>query len=143
MDWHLPNSASGARSPNPHTTSMNKILLGLILGGVLGAFDGLSAMFSAPEVRPEIMTIVLGSVFKGLVAGAIIGWFARKKYNIAIGVAFGLIVGALCALPFAMAMDPNTHKVYFWEILIPGSLVGLIVGYATQVYGARPAMTRA
>ncbi|MEP6764851.1 MAG: hypothetical protein ABJB66_11095 [Gemmatimonadaceae bacterium] len=122
---------------------MNKILLGLILGGVLGAFDGLSALFSAPEVRPEIMTIVMGSVFKGLVAGAIIGWFARRKYNVALGVAFGLFIGALCALPFAMGEDPNTHKVYFWEILIPGSLVGLIVGYATQVYGARPPMTRA
>ena len=28
-----------------------------------------------------------------------------------------------------------TGKVYFWEIMIPGSLVGLIVGYATQKFG--------
>ena len=38
--------------------------------------------------------------------------------------------------------DPNTGAVYFWEILIPGSLVGLIVGFATQRYGVR-APTRA
>ena len=82
------------------------------------------------------MTIVMGSVFKGLVAGAIIGWFARRKQNMAIGIVFGLIVGALCALPIAMSTDPTTHKMYFWEILIPGSLVGLIVGYATQKYGS-------
>jgi hypothetical protein len=24
---------------------------------------------------------------------------------------------------------------YWWEIMLPGSLVGLIVGYATQRYG--------
>ncbi|MEO7997988.1 MAG: hypothetical protein ABI852_11120 [Gemmatimonadaceae bacterium] len=116
---------------------MNKILLGLILGGVLGVFDGLSALVSAPEVRPEIMTIVLGSMTKGLFAGAIIGWFARVKNNLPLGIVVGLVVGGLCALPFAMGKDPVTGQVYFWEILIPGSLVGLIVGYATQRYGAR------
>ena len=31
----------------------------------------------------------------------------------------------------------GTH--YWWEIMVPGSIVGLIVGYATQVYGAKPA----
>ncbi len=121
---------------------MNKILLGVILGGVLGAFDGLSALVSAPEVRPEIMTIVLGSMFKGLVAGAVIGWFARRKNNLPLGIVFGLIIGALCALPFALGTDATTGKVYFWEILIPGSLVGLMVGYATQRYGMRPIPAR-
>lgn len=117
---------------------MNKILIGLILGGVLGVFDGLSALVSAPEVRPEIMAIVLGSMSKGLMAGVIIGYFACKKNNVALGVVFGLIIGALLALPFALGKDATTGQVYFWEILIPGSLVGLIVGYATQRYGARP-----
>jgi hypothetical protein len=27
---------------------------------------------------------------------------------------------------------------YFWEIVLPGSLVGIIVGYATQKYGNTP-----
>jgi hypothetical protein len=118
---------------------MNKILLGVILGTVLGALDGLSALISAPEVRPEIMTIVLGSTAKGLMAGVIIGYFARKKNNLGLGVVFGLLVGALLALPIAVGKDPATGQVYFWEILIPGSLVGLIVGYATQRYGTRAA----
>jgi uncharacterized membrane-anchored protein YhcB (DUF1043 family) len=32
--------------------------------------------------------------------------------------------------------DPVTGQKYFWEILIPGSLVGLIVGFLTQRYGS-------
>jgi hypothetical protein len=24
---------------------------------------------------------------------------------------------------------------YYWQIMLPGSLVGVIVGYATQTYG--------
>lgn len=115
---------------------MNKPVLGLIAGGVLGILDGLTALISAPEVAPEIRTIVLGSMGKGLFAGLLIGWFARKVNNLAYGVLFGLAAGAIIALPFALGRDPLTGKVYFWEILIPGSLVGLIVGYLTQRYGA-------
>lgn len=48
-------------------------------------------------------------------------------------------MGALCALPSALGTDPNTGQQYYWEILIPGSIVGLIVGYATQRYGRAPA----
>jgi uncharacterized membrane protein (Fun14 family) len=117
---------------------MNKPVLGLILGGILGVFDGLTALVSAPEVAPQITGIVLGSLGKGLVAGVLIGWFARKVRNLPLGVVVGLAVGALLALPFALGTDPLTGKRYFWEILIPGSLVGLVVGYATQRYG-RPA----
>ena len=118
---------------------MKKPILGLVAGGVLGALDGLTALVSAPEVAPGIMGIVLGSMGKGLVAGVLIGWFARKVNNLALGVAFGLTMGALFALPFALGTDPNTGKQYFWEILIPGSMVGLIVGFLTQRYGVRRA----
>ena len=116
---------------------MNKPILGLLAGGVLGAADGLTALVSAPEVAPGIMGIVLGSMGKGLVAGVLIGWFARKVNNLALGVVFGLAMGALFAFPFALGTDPNTGKQYFWEIMIPGSMVGLIVGFLTQRYGMR------
>ncbi|MFN8668457.1 MAG: hypothetical protein U0164_14865 [Gemmatimonadaceae bacterium] len=114
---------------------MNKPLLGLLAGGVLGVVDGLTALVSAPEVAPQIAMIVTGSMGKGLVAGVLIGWFAKKVNNLAYGVVFGLAMGALFALPFALGTNPETGKVYLWEILIPGSLVGLIVGYLTQRYG--------
>jgi hypothetical protein len=115
---------------------MNKPVLGLVAGGVLGIFDGLTALVSAPEVAPQIAGIIAGSMGKGLIAGVLIGWFAKKVNNLGAGVAFGLVMGALFALPIAMMPDATTGEKYFWEILIPGSLVGLIVGYLTQRYGS-------
>ena len=119
---------------------MNKVLLGLLLGTVLGAIDGGTAWFT-PEVRPEMATIIIGSTFKGLVAGVLIGFFARKAKSLPLGILFGLAVGALLALAIAAMPDAITGKHYYKEIIIPGSLVGLIVGYATQKFGASPAAT--
>ncbi len=116
---------------------MNKVLLGLLLGAVLGAIDGGTAWFT-PEVRPEMATIIIGSTFKGLVGGILIGLFSRKVKSLPLGILFGLVVGALLALAIAAMPDAITGKHYYKEIIIPGSLVGLIVGYATQRYGAGP-----
>ena len=114
---------------------MSKPVLGLILGGILGVFDGLSALVSAPETAPGIMGIVIGSTFKGIVAGAIIGWYAKRVRSVSKGVLFGLAVGAFFAFLIAAMPQPDgTH--YWWEIMLPGSILGLIVGYATQRYGA-------
>jgi hypothetical protein len=112
---------------------MNKAWLGLILGGILGVFDGLTAWFS-PEVRAQLAGIVMGSTFKGLVAGILIGWFARKVNSLPLGILFGLTIGFL----FAAFIAYREHGHYF-AIILPGSLVGLIVGYATQKFGRGPA----
>jgi hypothetical protein len=114
---------------------MNKILLGLLLGTVLGAIDGTTAWFT-PEVRPEMATIIIGSTFKGLVGGILIGFFARKVKSLPLGILFGLLVGGLLALAIAAMPDAITGKHYYFQIILPGSIVGLIVGYATQRYGA-------
>jgi hypothetical protein len=121
---------------------MNKVLLGLLLGAVLGAIDGGTAWFT-PEVRPEMATIIIGSTFKGLVGGILIGFFSRKVKSLPLGILFGLVVGALLALAIAAMPDAITGKHYYKEIIIPGSLVGLIVGYATQKFGATPGATAA
>jgi hypothetical protein len=52
-------------------------------------------------------------------------------------VIFGLAVGALLA--FGIAAMQHGH---YFAIMLPGSMVGLIVGYATQRYGAQPQITR-
>jgi hypothetical protein len=112
---------------------VGKPVLGLILGGVLGALDGLTALLSAPQVAPQITGIVIGSTFKGLVAGLIIGFFARRVHSVSKGVIFGGAVGLFLAFLIAAMPEPDgTH--YWWEIMLPGTIVGLIVGYATQVY---------
>ena len=116
---------------------MSTPILGLLLGAVLGALDGLPALFSGPEMAPQILMIVFFSMIKGLCAGLAIGFFAKKVGNLTAGILFGLAMGALFALPFALGTDPTTGKQYFWEIMIPGSIVGLIVGFATQRYGVR------
>lgn len=108
---------------------MNKVLLGLILGAVLGVFDGLTAWFT-PAARAGIVGIVIGSTIKGLVAGVLIGVFARKVHSLALGVLFGLGVG----LALAFVIAAREHGYYF-QIMLPGGMVGLIVGYATQRYG--------
>jgi hypothetical protein len=113
---------------------MNKPVFGLVLGGILGIFDGLSALVSSPEVSSQIAGIVIGSTFKGLIAGVLIGWFAKKVNSLPLGVAFGLIVGAALALPIAIMNSNALHHNYYWQIMLPGSVVGLIVGYATQRY---------
>ena len=113
---------------------MNKPVFGLVLGGVLGIFDGLSALVSSPEVSSQITGIVIGSTFKGLIAGIVIGWFAKKVNSLPLGVVFGLLVGAALALPIAIMNSNALHHNYYWQIMLPGSAVGLIVGYATQRY---------
>ena len=113
---------------------MKKPVLGLLLGGILGIFDGLSALISAPEVAPAIVGIVIGSTFKGIIAGVAIGYFAHKVKSLPLGIVFGLAIGAFLAFLVA-AMPSETGQHYYWEIVLPGSLVGIIVGYATQRYG--------
>jgi len=118
---------------------MNKPVLGLLLGGALGAVDGLTALVSAPETAPQIMGIVIGSTVKGLIVGAIVGWYATRVQSLGKGLIVGLIVSAFFA--FLIAAMPNEQGGhYWWEIMLPGSIVGLIVGYATQKFGRQPAM---
>jgi hypothetical protein len=114
---------------------MTKPLYGLILGGILGIFDGLTAYFT-PAVRDQLLGIVLGSTFKGLIAGLSIGYFSKKVDNLGLGIIFGLGVGLLLA--FAVAAFPDeSGKHYYFEIMLPGAIVGAIVGYATQKYRGR------
>lgn len=112
---------------------MNKPLLGLLLGAVLGAFDGLTALFT-PEVAPQIMGIVAGSTIKGVVVGVLIGWYATRVRSVAKGMLVGLAIAAFFA--FLVAAMPQPDGTHYWvEIMLPGSVVGLIVGYATQQFG--------
>lgn len=116
---------------------MNKVLLGLLLGGGLGVLDGLTAWFT-PAVRPMILGIGIGSNLKSMVAGVAAGRFARKVRSVPAGIAFGLVVGLLLAYAVA-AMGDESGNHYYFEIMLPGSILGAVVGWATQKYGRSPA----
>ena len=108
---------------------MNKPVFGLLLGGFLGIFDGLTALISAPETRPQIVGIVIGSTFKGIVLGLLVGLFARKVRSLPAVLGVALALGALFAYLVTIGSP------YFWEIILPGSALGIIVGYATFRHG--------
>jgi hypothetical protein len=111
---------------------MNKPVFAMLLGGFLGILDGLSALISAPQEAPNIVGIVIGSTFKGVIAGAIIGLVARRTQSVGVLVTVGLAVGALLAYLVTIGGP------YLWEIVLPGSIVGLIVGFATAKYRGAP-----
>jgi hypothetical protein len=105
---------------------LKKPLFAMLLGGFLGVFDGLTSLFT-PEVRDQIVSIVIGSTFKGLVAGVLIGLFASRVRSLAWVLVFGVVVSGF----FAYLVAAMQGK-YYLQIITPGALVGLIVGYAAQ-----------
>jgi hypothetical protein len=108
---------------------MKKPVFAMLLGGFLGVFDGLTALISGgPEIPAMIGTIVAGSTFKGVIAGLIVGLVAQRTQSLAAIVGTGLVVGAFFAWLVTLGGP------YFWEIILPGSIVGLIVGFATAKY---------
>jgi hypothetical protein len=113
--------------------NLTKPVLGLLVGAALGVMDGGSAWFY-PSARTMMARIIIGSTIKGLIAGVAAGIFARKVNSIPLGILFGLAVGFVLAL--LVALMEGGH---YFEIILPGSIVGLIAGYATQQFGKNPA----
>lgn len=112
---------------------MNKILVGLLFGLVLGAIDGATAWFY-PETHSVIASIMVGSSVKGMIVGVLSGWFARKVQSTTWGVVVGSGLGLLFAF-FVAAMDATKGQPHYLEIMLPGFIVGAIVGFLTQRMG--------
>jgi len=124
---------------------VTKPMLGLALGGVLGVLDGLSALVSAPNdpaVKAGIVGIVIGSTVKGLITGLLIGWFAKRTQSLTTAIVFGLAVGLTLAFFVSLAQKMAGQPAYYWQIMLPGGILGIIVGYATFTQG-RPASSSA
>ena len=120
---------------------MSKPMLGLVLGGILGILDGLSALISAPNdpaVKAGIVGIVVGSTIKGLLTGWIIGWFAKRTQSLGIAIVFGLAVGLALAFCVSLMQLAAGQPAYYWQIMLPGGILGVIVGYVTFTSGASP-----
>src|SRR5688500_3300219 len=108
---------------------MNKILIGVLVGGLLGLLDGASALLHGVPMA-AMGGIIIGSTLKGVIAGVVAGAVARRYQSLPIGIGVGLLVGALLATIVAVLQRAN-----YVEIILPGSIVGAIAGFATQKYG--------
>jgi len=119
---------------------MNKIVAGLLFGLILGAIDGATSWFY-PEARHMLTSIMIGSSIKGMIVGLFSGWLAQKVQSTAWGIAVGSGLGLLFAFLVA-AMDAAKGKPHYLEIMLPGFVVGAIVGFLTQKVGARDLASR-
>lgn len=113
---------------------MNKPVTGLLVGGALGVLDGATAWFT-PAVRPEMMGILIGSSIKGMIVGVLSGLIARKVNSLPIGIASGAALGLFFAYLVA-AMPAANGEHYYLEIMLPGFVVGAIIGFLTQRMGS-------
>lgn len=112
--------------------SLTKPMLGLAVGGTLGLLDGLSG-FLEPSLAPVMGSVIAMSLLKGLVAGVVIGYVSQKVHSMLVGILAGVaIAGALSLLVILWAGAAS-----FWDIMLPGMLLGVIVGFLTQKLGNR------
>ena len=96
-----------------------------------------------PETRPLIMGIVIGSMFEGIISGVAIGYFSKRVNSIPLGVLFGLVIGLFLAYLVAAMPNPDLSRHYYVEIMVPGGIVGMIVGVATQKFKSARAASQA
>lgn len=111
---------------------MNKIVVGLVFGAILGCVDGSTAWFT-PEARSAMGGILIGSTIKGMIVGVLSGWFGNKVRSTTWGIVVGAALGLLFAWMIAALQPPGHH--HYLEIMLPGFLVGLIIGFLTQRMG--------
>ena len=65
----------------------------------------------------------------------LIGWFAKKVNSLPLGILFGFAIGTLLAFGVSRLQVAAGQPAYYWEIMTPGAILGIIVGYATFTQG--------
>jgi hypothetical protein len=112
------------------TVSLTKPVLGLAVGGVLGLLDGLSGFFE-PSLAPVMGSVITFSLLKGLLAGIATGYVSQRLHSMWLGILSG--TGIAASLSLLVILRAGIEL--FWDILLPGMLLGAIVGFATQRFG--------
>ena len=117
--------------------SITKPMLGLAVGGTLGLLDGLSG-FLEPSLAPLMTSVITFSLLKGLVSGAAIGYFSKRVHSMLLGILAGVVIAAA----FSTLLILKAGMALFLDIMLPGVLLGVIVGFATQRFGKQAADPR-
>jgi hypothetical protein len=112
--------------------AVTKPMLGLAVGGTLGLLDGLSG-FLEPSLAPVMTSVIAFSLLKGLIAGIAIGYFSKRVHSMLLGILAGLAIAAVLSLLVILIAG----MALFWDIMLPGMLLGIIVGFATQRFGTQ------
>ncbi len=110
--------------------SLTKPMLGLAVGGVLGLLDGLSGFFEA-SLAPVMGSVITFSLLKGLLSGMATGYISQRVHSMPLGILAGTGIAAVLSLLVIL----RAGMALFWDILLPGMLLGAIVGFATQRFG--------
>jgi uncharacterized membrane protein (Fun14 family) len=117
---------------------MSKLTIGLLVGAILGFVDGMSAMLS-PEVHNILVFIVIASTIKGFVTGLLAGFVARRTNNFVLAIVTGLAVGLVLSFSAAVSTPDSAGRHYYWEIMLPGAVLGMLAGYSSQRFGRKAA----
>lgn len=110
--------------------SLTKPILGLAVGGSLGLLDGLSGFFE-PSLAGVMSSVITFSLLKGLLAGIATGYVSQRVDSMLLGIVAGIAIAAILSLLVIL----RAGMALFWDIMIPGMLLGAIVGFATQRFG--------
>jgi hypothetical protein len=112
--------------------TLTKPMLGLAVGGTLGLLDGLSG-FLEPSLAAVMGSVITFSLLKGLLAGIATGYVSERVHSMALGVLAGVVIAAALSLLVIL----RAGLALFWDILLPGMLLGATVGFATQRFGRK------
>jgi hypothetical protein len=112
--------------------SLTKPMLGLAVGGTLGLLDGLSGFFE-PSLAPLMTSVITFSLLKGLLAGVAIGYVSQRFHSMLVGILAGIGIAAALSLLVIL----RAGMALFWDIMLPGMLLGVVVGFTTQKFGSQ------
>jgi len=134
-----PNEVASELTARSQGTAMSltKPMLGLVVGGTLGLLDGLSG-FLEPSLAPVMSSVITFSLLKGLVAGIVIGYVSQRYHSMFVGVLAGIGIAAALSLLVIL----HAGMTLFWDIMLPGMLLGVVVGFTTQKFGKRADTSR-
>jgi hypothetical protein len=118
--------------------SLTKPMLGLAVGGTLGLLDGLSG-FLEPSLAPVMSSVITFSLLKGLVSGVAIGYVSQRFHSMLVGILAGIGIAAALSLLVIV----HAGMALFWDIMLPGMLLGVVVGFTTQKFGKQTEAPRA
>src|SRR5271170_3741322 len=120
---------SGERAEE-NAMSLTKPLLGLAVGSTLGLLDGLSG-FLEPSLAPMMGSVITFSLLKGLIAGIAIGYVSQRFHSMLVGILAGIGIAAALSLLVIL----HAGMALFRDIMLPGMLLGAVVGFTTQKFG--------